>query len=1022
MRRDLAVVLHGLWFRRWVSLAVLVVASLVVGAAVTGPLFLRAAQESVLRDTLAQAVPSGRGVSDRYTGPVSDNPVQQVRQQDDERVADRPTLARLAGPPVTSLQTALVGVSPRAAGEQVLLAWREGMCAHVRMVTGTCPDRPGTVMVSASTSDLEDWPVGQELRLGRQPAEVVGTYVPLDVAGNFWGGHPYFIAYAGPGGPAYAGPDASGLDTVFGTQATVEAQGRDASVEAVVDRSLDLDRIRVTDIGPLQQELTTWTIPDGTGVVGDTATAVVLLQAQGVVDALRLPVLVVEAQLLILCWLVLFLVVANAAEARGPEVALAKLRGVGTASTVAFGLLDTLLLVVLAVPVGFLLAWGWTTALARSQLAPGVPVVLTAGTVWAAAGAGAGAAVAAVLATARTLRRPVVEQWRRATRRAAARSWWVDAAVAAVAVVGLVVLVGGRSGGRPGLGALALVAPSLVILVAALVGSRLLPGLCRALYGPTRRRGWVAGLLAVRQLGRRPGTLRLALLLTVAFGLVVFGVDAWSVARANAHDRAWTEVGAAEVLSVGVPPGADLADIVDRIDPTGDRLAAVSTATDFTRVPSTLLMAVPPDRFAKVAYWRTDFGPAPLAELTARLRSTSAPPVLLDGDRLRLDIAVPAMASPQPPVLVADVVQPSALGGITPVVLGPVGVGHRTLEADLPCEGKTCRLAGLELRRPGTSLIAYHGQVVLTGLQVHGPAGWTDQAAAVTTAGGWRPVTSGAGPATSGPDGTVLEVSSGPTDTPTWQVADHPVALPALVSSGVSEEGRTQSAGLGNRPLALDTVVVTQALPGGGSRGTVVDRADALRAAEGSVDRTAETVWVSAAAVPTAPQQLEAAGVTVLGTASARELTAVYGRQGPALALLLFLAGACLAAVLAGGGAALTLHLNGRRRTYELAAMVALGLRRRTLLASLYLEQGLLVVFGVVVGTAAGLGAAALALPAIAEFSDSPTAPPLRYDLHMGPVLLSVAGATLVLVMTVAISSASLVRGADVDQLREAPA
>ena len=55
MRRDLGLVLQGLWFRRWVSLAVLVVASLVVGAAVTGPLFLRAAGESVLRDTLAQA-------------------------------------------------------------------------------------------------------------------------------------------------------------------------------------------------------------------------------------------------------------------------------------------------------------------------------------------------------------------------------------------------------------------------------------------------------------------------------------------------------------------------------------------------------------------------------------------------------------------------------------------------------------------------------------------------------------------------------------------------------------------------------------------------------------------------------------------------------------------------------------------------------------------------------------------------------------------------------------------------------
>jgi len=1015
------VVLQGLWFRRWVSLAVLVVASLVVGAAVTGPLFLRAAQESVLRDTLAQGAPSGRGVADHYTGPVSDDPVRQVQERDDAKLAARPTLARLVGPPVVALQTTLGGVTPRAAGEGVVLAWRDGMCAHVRMVTGTCPDQAGTVMVSASTAALESWPVGQPLRLGNEQAQVVGTYVPLDPAGDFWGGHPYFSAYAGASGTAYAGPAASGLDTVFGTRDTVEAQGTDVSTAAVLDRQLDLGRIRVTDVAALEQDVATWSTLDASGVEGDTAAAVVLQQAEAVVGALRLPVLVVETQLLVLCWLVLFLVVANAAEARGPEVALAKLRGVGVGATVAFGLLDTLLLVLLAVPVGFLLAWAWTVGLARWQLAPGVQVVVTAAAGWAAAGAGAGAVVGAVLATSRTLRRPVVEQWRRATRRVRARSWLVDAAVAAVAVAGLVALLSPSAGGT-GRGPLALVAPGLVILVAALVGSRVLPGLCRAAYGPTRRRGWVAPMLAVRQLGRRPSTLRLALLLTVAFGLVVFGVDAWSVARANAHDRGWTEVGAAQVLTVSVPPGADLGAVVDRIDPTGQQVAAVSTATDFTRLPSVLLMGVQRDRFAHVAFWRPDFGPAPLADLTARLGSDDAPPVLLTGDRLRVEVDVPAMAAPEAPVLVADVVQPSALGGTTPVVLGPVGVGHRTLEAELPCLAKVCRLAGVELQRAGSTLFPFRGRVVLSGVQVHGAAGWQDLPGAVRTVDGWRPVLIGARSAVSGPAGTVLQVDAALADNPTWQVADHPAALPALVGAGVGEQARTSSAGLGTRAFALDPVAVAAALPAGGDRGVVVDRDLALRSAEGSVAHDIETVWVAPDAVSRTPQQLEQAGVTVFATSSAAELAQVYGRQGPQLALLLFLAGASLAALLAGGGAALTLHLSGRRRTYELAAMLALGLRRRTLLGSLFLEQGVLVLFGVVVGTAAGLGAAALALPAIPVFSDAPTAPPLRHDVQVGPVALSVAAAVLVLALTVVVSSTSLVRSSHVDQLREAPA
>lgn len=417
-RRDLGLVLQGLWFRRWVSLAVLLVAALVVGAAVTGPLFLRAAGESVLRDTLAQSTASGRGVADRYEGPMTDGPVDRVVTADAAKVAERPVLARLLGAPVAALQTTVTVGDAGPLAERVPLVSRDGACAHVRLVTGTCPEQPGSVMATVSTAELQGWRAGQTLQLGTQRVLLAGTYVPLDPSGDYWAGRPYFVAYAGGAGPAYAGPDASSLDAVLATRETVEAAGPSATGAASVDRLLDLDRIRVTDVPALQQEIDTWSTPDdSTGVQGDTALTVVLRQAIGVVDALTLPVLVVEAQLLVLCWLVLFLVVANAAEARGPEVALAKLRGVGTGATVAFGLLDTLLLVVLAVPVGFLLAWAWTVALARWQLAPGVPVVLTAAAGWAALGAGAGAVVGAVLATARTLRRPVVEQWRRATRR-----------------------------------------------------------------------------------------------------------------------------------------------------------------------------------------------------------------------------------------------------------------------------------------------------------------------------------------------------------------------------------------------------------------------------------------------------------------------------------------------------------------------------------------------------------------------------------------------------------------------------
>jgi ABC-type antimicrobial peptide transport system permease subunit len=202
----------------------------------------------------------------------------------------------------------------------------------------------------------------------------------------------------------------------------------------------------------------------------------------------------------------------------------------------------------------------------------------------------------------------------------------------------------------------------------------------------------------------------------------------------------------------------------------------------------------------------------------------------------------------------------------------------------------------------------------------------------------------------------------------------------------------------------------------------VVDRTFAQRAAGGSTSVATDSVWVDPTAAGNFTGKLKKAGVSILATQGAAHQTALYERQGPALAILLFLAGAALGALLAGGGAVLNLHLAGRRRTYELAAMSALGVRRRILLGSLYVEQGLLLVFGVGVGLAAGVVGALLALPAVPEFADTPTAPPLLYGIHAGPVIGVVVAAAAVLVAIIAASSSNLLRTSRFGQLREAPA
>jgi putative ABC transport system permease protein len=101
--------------------------------------------------------------------------------------------------------------------------------------------------------------------------------------------------------------------------------------------------------------------------------------------------------------------------------------------------------------------------------------------------------------------------------------------------------------------------------------------------------------------------------------------------------------------------------------------------------------------------------------------------------------------------------------------------------------------------------------------------------------------------------------------------------------------------------------------------------------------------------------------------------------------------------------------------------MSALGVRRATLLGSLYVEQGLLVAFGIVVGVVGGLVGAVLALPSVPEFADVPPAPPQLYGIHPAPVLGTVIAAALVLGLVIAVSSVTLLRGSRYEQLREAP-
>jgi putative ABC transport system permease protein len=1028
----LAGLVRGLLHRGGSAVMIFAAALVASAAAATGPAYYAAAKTSILHDTVADAGYLGRGFEANQTGAVNSlmDPLAATVRGELGRIG--PTgAARLFAPPVESLEALAVGVRKDVS---TLMVWRSGACAQLR-IRGSCPTRRGQVLISSSLSHSlalpHPWRIGQRLRLpGWGKLTVTGIYTPPGIIRDYWFGRastyfPYEYPLTTPGRfPAPA------FDAMFTARATMTGASRFTQGTAVVDYRLRPGQLSASDVPGLlagMNALTNSERLNALQVIVTTDIPAMLGTVQAGWNAIAVPVLLITVQLLVPVWLLLFLAVRDAAEARGPEIALAKLRGYGPWRSIVFGLSEPALLLLIALPAGVLAGWAITEALGRVLLRPGTPVGLPPFAWAAAAAATAGGLTAMLIAAWRTIRRPVVEQWRRAGRRAADRGWVLDAVLLTGAAAGLLDLVVGGHITSARRSVLGLLVPGLVGLAVAVVASRLLPVACRALFQPTSRDGGVGGLggfLAVRHIVRRAGGVRTTMVLTTAFALAGFAVAAWSVNRGNERLIAGTEVGAPAVLTVSVPPGRDLGTVVDRVDPGGRQAAAVTRYTSLTSGSAGLsVLGVQPQRFARVAYWNHGLSAAPLPQLAAALAPPAPPPVTLSGDAVRVTVRVRSLV-PAGAELAANVVVPTGTG-LTPVSLGRLPArGTITLTGQLA--GCPCTLHDLTISLvPGQASPAIAGHLVFTHLQVHRSTGWAAVDAGFTDASRWRAELADHPPDVIGaaPGGLGWRFVAPGTQSPAIVVADRPAVLPAIVSAALTggRRGTFTGVGLDGGPLLVRPVAAAAAVPGAPASGIIVDLRYAELAAAGSLSGVTQQVWVGAGARALIEARLAAAHVRVLSVQEAGAAAARLGRQGPGLASVLFLADAAAAAVLAVAGAILGLYLSARRRRYEYAALVASGVARRTLRRALLAEQLAVLGFGAVVGAAAGLAAAAAVLPNVPEFT-GPVAAPLSYTPPAGQlaVLLGVAAALMLAAAVTA--SLALVRGIRLSQLREAPA
>ncbi len=932
---------------------------------------------------------------------------------------------RLFQPPV---QAILAQVS--TGGHVTPLTWRTDACTHLRLTAGSCPREARQVLVSTSYARLS------HVRPGDTIATASG-YGRLTVTGE----------YAVPSGPQLGAAywlnaecadfifeNAKCLrspppwDAMFTAAATFANAPSSEQGSATVLDVLAPGRVRPTDLPALKTAVNELLTDPSLQELNASPTSSIPQLTDQIGASWRLldvPVFLITCQLLLLTWLLLFLIVTEAAEARGGEVALAKLRGHGRLSTVTFGLSEPVLLLAIGLPAGLLARWAAAAGLARILLRPGTHAGLPALAIAAAAAATLGGLVATVLAARRALVRPVTEQWRR-TARAVDRGWVLDAVLLTGALAGLAELIaaGGVTSARSG--SLGLLVPGLLGLAAAVVASRLLPVACGLAFAATRRRGETGLFLAVRHIARRPGGTRTTIVLTAAFALATFAIAAFSVDQRNVNRVATTQTGAAAVLTVTAPARQDLGTIVDRIDPGGGQAAAVDRYAGGTDNGSVLL-AVQPERFMRIALWPSGSLDRPPASIGAALDPRVPPAVTLPAGSaaVRVRVTGPTGIAPGTDLTLWVVPVAAQDGGQVPVSLGALHQG--LLSAAVT--GCPCQVTAMSIDASTVTPGVKHGSVTLSGLSVRTTGAWTGLPALASTAG-WAagaedPVgcsTTG-GQVQAGPSGLRWSFRSGSACSPALRRVDTPATLPALVSSQLTSRLQTfPTVGLDGRQLLVRPVALAAAVPGAPAVGVVVDRTYAQRKAFYADDSlVTEQVWVAPGSLASVRARLAADGVKIEGVATAADAEAVLMRQGPVLASVLFLAAAAAAALLAGGAAVLGLYQAGRRRSYEYAALIAGRVPRRSLRGSVFIEQSVVLGFGAVTGVAAGIGSAVLVLRNLPVFLAPPAAPSLLFVPSATQVVVPLVVTVALLAVAVAVATVRLIRSARPELLREAP-
>ena len=1016
----LATSLRGLASRTVLSLGSLLLTVIAIASAVVGPSYqLTAANSFVIAQLAAQPV-INTGLTYDYQRADQESADHAIATALDETARESGT-AYEPGHAMLWQQLPATGLPGSSVPAVARLLSVPGACQHVALV-GRCPSSPGEIAVLKADATTYGWSLGSRITQPAYPTafRVVGIYTPRAGDDAFWFGPRLQTA------PGHLLPQLvpSQLAPWFTTQSGIELNGApwfvtvDQALRITPDLSPDDAAAAATHVRALRkaserQALMTGLILEPGNSLPETTHQ--LLNRRGVARSTVAPAVL---SLILVALVLLSRLLAAAMGLRRGELALASLRGYSRRQLWFLGMLEPLLILVLATPLGVALGYLTSRVLARRWLVPGLPVpfVLASGVAVLVVVLVTGLVAALVVRDA--VNEPLSAQIagvRRPTRPSRALVI-VRLALVAAAVAALVVAASRSHPQAPDATDLAL--PMLLAVAVGLVCGLLVLAVAELWVRWSSSRRALSSYVASRTVRRRREGTFVILPVTAALTVAVFTVGVSLAASTWRASAAATEVGAPLSFSTNLSLSRAVG-VTQELDPDGRWLMAAGVNTpNADEVGQTLMPRVVVDtrRLARVATWPSGWTPGMSAAQVARVLGPQRPSVVLKGSQVAVTVDNHVQGDFRRLGLSLAILDDE--GNAREVGVGPYPQGRSTATARLPACQQGCQLQTISFGGPSALVEAMHGSATIESFTVDGgpvpgalDAPWRAASSQVGTPRGVR-----AAPRLEAGHLTVPFAARSSSSYSGISPTDVPAVVPVLWGRTATQATRLQTGSSGL--FTVRSAGTAESVPFRGPSGMLIDFTMFARNTSQDNSTNDVYIWARADTPPSVLDQLAARGLAHPETESAaREL---LDQDAFALALRLYVVVTVLVILLAFAGLAANLAVQLPSRRRDAASLRVVGVKRRSIMVGVVAE------FLLVLGAAAlaGIAAGALAQYVVVHtvtlgFADTELTPRVLPSFHVTTGVALGVIVMLVLVVLASAFAALTVRGARTSSLRE---